>query len=486
MRKRLLVPRWWLEGVFCLSFKGANTGILESFLAQRGGCDFGVRASALLSPRSFVAMAIFWNGICRRILDCADESLLVSPHPEVSLSKKDLFGSSAINKAHMLAEFSHAAMAPMEEHRIARNPGGQAGTRISIQATGSTTALVRSVSLSENADSINVTFLRPLQQVMLGEAQGANGVGARDICPSVVSLAPSVLKWHGEKTSLRRFALYLYFELTKHKQLDVQHVATKGTPLLEVLGAGPTGDFFQELMGRASGLYDHGILGWCDTFPTERIRALGAPLQSGVAPAGAAAAVSLGGPRFVQIVQRSAHLSEVASFEARVARHLDPAQECSIPKVAQQPPVQANGSVRRVGVLARLASARGATKSNSSVNGRNNSSSGRAAATGLAFPSAVGEPKPALDHPPAPSQGYNLKGAHNPRLPLAARPAVSPRRPVASVIGGGDGEMEYVLKLAQYYESLSPAQRRDLDREMQYRTPADFKDWLRPILERTH
>jgi hypothetical protein len=49
-----------------------------------------------------------------------------------------------------------------------------------------------------------------------------------------------------------------------------------------------------------------------------------------------------------------------------------------------------------------------------------------------------------------------------------------------------DQEMEYVLKLAQYYESLSPAQRTELDREMKHRTQADFRAWLGPILDRTH
>jgi hypothetical protein len=60
------------------------------------------------------------------------------------------------------------------------------------------------------------------------------------------------------------------------------------------------------------------------------------------------------------------------------------------------------------------------------------------------------------------------------------------RRFCASEVRTRDQEKEYVLKLAQYYESLSPTQRRDLDHEMKMRTPAEFREWLKPILERLH
>jgi hypothetical protein len=295
----------------------------------------------------------------------------------------------------------------------------------------------------------------PIAEVMSGKACGSDAavgfLSSRDSVVSsrkmtgnddsrIVTLSPNVLKWHGDKSSMRKLHLYLYLELTKSlgkfsaggDQTGVCNTGF-GTTLLAKLSHEQAKDFFGDFVTRASGLYDHGVLGWSESLPHGRIADL--------MPAGACSADGC-----LQVVRLSDHMLQVLRFEDAISQRL-------VPEVADSLSLSPSLNVGRDSNHALLPKPEPSRVSAGKVN---------------VFPN--------LSHSHC---GTSASQRGHRRIGGLSRFANRER-------SGADQEMEYVLKLAQYYESLSPAQRTELDREMKHRTQADFRAWLEPILDRTH
>jgi hypothetical protein len=453
LRKRLLVPRWWLEGVlFALGRSGSQVFVdsyLESLNAKMlmaGGSDPSrrcfVHAGSVTSPRLFGWMAHFWNALIRQLhharLGADSEGFEGS---EVRLSCEEIFRVAADPGPEARDDFSRMVMAPLESFVLessALAPGARPQSRIGqrsglgsgfvLRGQGATTTLAHGVRFSDDGRSVTVRLFRPPQDVVLCKDPGSesflSGVFQDD---GLVSLSPSVLRWFGESGSIKRLAGYFFVELTKSlaSALDPDKSNVSADAALVLLPKlSQAAELMTEWGLRASGLYDHGVLGWASQVPQQRIATLRQQLPWASSH------------QCVHVVNVSKHLKDVVVFEREMWKSVSVAREALKARETRLAPVAPS---RADPLTSRARRLRGLLRRHQQV-----------------FVSKDSE-----------FQGRSMRPAHA-------------RRDVR------DREMEYVLKLAQYYESLSPAQRRELDREMQMRSPAEFRAWLGPMLERTH
>lgn len=502
MRKRLLVPRWWLEGAFCQAAKAGTRGLLDCYFGNRltasPGSDVRVHVheSSALNPKIFGVMVSFWNAVIRHLLR-EHAAGRAEDLCEVSVPCAELFRGTESECAASTADFFRAMMSPIETYLVSmrgRLRGARGAQSLTLRHDGQTTALVSHVKRSVDGRSLEVRFLRPLMDVVLpGEdRRAAEHLSSAQQPAAVLTLAPSVLRWHGDKCSVRRLAAYLLVELMKGEGRSGV-LAGGGDSGLKALVAAVTAvqakDLLAEWVGRASGLYDHGILGWHQGFPLGRVGEL-SRLHSPGQHSGC-----------VQILALADHLDEVVAFERAVdktlVRHSVLATPTHRPRAELSPPalpsahtsgssVPLSEGMTKVGVAG--GAGVGATKVRTSRRlaslVRRSEIKGKATVT----PCSPRPPQPPYGDPVPRGRESStatvsgtlgqtpLLGNHR---PAASRPASSRRDPAES-------DMEYVLKLAQYYESLTPGQRRELDREMKDRSPAEFRAWLGPILDRTH
>lgn len=444
LRKRLLVPRWWLVGTFCLGHRVGTKGdgLFDAFAGERLGEV--VYAASTISPRTLFCLANFWHAVCRSFLAPQDESVdALRSRTSLLVPLSELFRGTASERESAFADFRRAIMAPFEAMKIVRSERSRTQGQIILQPTGAATTLIRNLCFADD-QMLTVEFLTPIADVISGKSLGSvahlgPGLSSERQSPivkesqgsAIVTLSPNVLKWHGEKSSMRKLHLYLYIELVKslsgasagERREDLRG-PNAGPMILARLSLEQAKDFFGDFVMRASGLYDHGVLGWNESLPAGRI--------SEMMPDGK----RLGGG-CQQVVRLSDHMIQVLRFEQAISQRLVP----EVRAVAALPPLHSSPEPARAPLLK----------------------------------TADGSKASHQSHPHCGTSASNRRR----RIGGLSRFARRER-------AGADKEMEYVLKLAQYYESLSPAQRSELDREMQHRTQADFRAWLGPILDRTH
>jgi hypothetical protein len=84
---------------------------------------------------------------------------------------------------------------------------------------------------------------------------------------SVVSLNPDVLRAFAQGRSQKKLNSYLLIETAKRRKIVESQPAWNGG----IVSGAVLASFHKELMGRTKALYDHGVFGWEDWAPRERI-----------------------------------------------------------------------------------------------------------------------------------------------------------------------------------------------------------------------
>lgn len=451
LRKRLLVPRWWLEGTLVYQGlkKQKSDSWLNSFLLSRlGTIVVGVPVSA---TKIFESLCLFWSACVHK----------VSLHPSVDevdlraieVDLKDLGFLPSPDGYDGLAAFQTALLMPFENLRVVRE---RVRSRFSVQnvhleSAGALASVVRSVSfVGENR--LRVDFHESLRRILTGEIFESSRESVRTMrrdVPSVVSLNPNVLRSLGRKGSIRRLALYFYFEIEKYalEQCDdgVSPILLSD-PSLQGCGA-----LVQEYAREGKALYDLGALGWLEKLPSMRLSDL--KVRKGLAsPCVLVAAM----PRFG---------GEVVEYESHVNKALTAGMLRPFGQTIQSQKSQ--GKVNSSNPISEFV--RGGQLEISRSRGR--------------FAEKTRQSLIKSGSGPTRRQDRILRLANQQRRSvLSEQPSMT-----AGASSRVDAEKVEILKLAQYYESLSPAQRQDLDREMRLlQSPSEFKRWLKPLLDRLH
>ncbi len=461
LKKRLVIPRWWLEGLLLR----CGRSFWNISVAHTSGAHSGAHSEILGIPqkttgRLIVSYSRLWNALLRRFLNGEASGR------SVSFALSELFRGTHAEQLEQFHELSQHLMSPLECVTRSALLGGEklsdegsavaraSGQRSPVVAARSSCVLVQRTRIEEQG-SLVIDFLMDAETMLSGNflSDAADprfskkGKGELHFFPQsqpqphcFVTLNPSVLASQGSTTtagrgrgrptsSLKKLLLYLWIELRKASCGE----SGDGLVLCDELSSKQSREFCSELLGRGAQLYDLGVLGWADALPSHRVRDLRQRNEAALVGEN----VTSGGG--VQLVSLSDHMNEVLEFERRVAARFL-AQGASSSSFEPRPvaektalkgktvPVSASGTrLKRLKALARRAQRCGTTWS---------------------------------------EEHETPVGASTP--PTVSSPL--------------DGEMEYALKLAQYYESLNLRQRAQLDEEMRQRGPAAFRAFISPRL----
>lgn len=324
----------------------------------------------------------------------------------------------------------------------------------------------------------------------------------------VVTLNPNVLQSLASgraRASASRLVLYLWLELRKGAASALGAAGRVGG----YLGPELARTFCSELMSRASSLYDHGVLGWSDLPPAARLKDLEDVMTPPTPWPGVYQHVVLSETAeqvhafecalFDRSGQLSMTVDELGRAESALlaqpvdelsnkavsgARHIPAIEESGVGRAQEG---QTRGSTNLAPTEESLVMGRGRATQlpPENVRAQNGLGAGKRRVGPLR---RLRVPSPRSRVEPKQSIPLLVDRSRAVIRPATARlhPARLGDPPAPDRLRGGspgevslrDGEIEYALRLAQYYESLTPGERADLDREMRRRSPKEFRDFI--------
>jgi hypothetical protein len=545
LRRRLLVPAWWLEGlVFSLDRAIWATGSVH------GGGDSALLVPQKMSAATVHSYAQFWHGIALDVLGdrvCSPGAPNRAVHEAVpgvfSASLSQIARGTVQQMLKQADDLQSHLMSPLEWQQtpdlpevgvrsvVSGKPRRAPSKRKRHQKVAFVTGISRTeedTDVSGEGARLHVAFRASLSDTFWGHLNRSLGLqpqmklGTFDADRErplslagegrLVSLNPNVLQSLAgghSKAGANRLVLYLWLELRKQLAFAPRGEGCIGGLLEPHLAH----VFCSELMSKSSVLYDHGVLGWVDVPPLARLSELAA--RGVVSPAG---------PGVYQRVVLSESAEQVHAFECSLVdkagslgrtfdaggkplseatlseghvlpvpkslpQHLPSAgmlsgrADHSVAVVQPQPEAERPVLIDRGGHgdgrgLRERPQRGGAARSGTGV-GRRRVGVLRRFGEPLVPPKAEDVPECPQIVPPRPRGVIRPATArlHPARLgdPVQFDRLQAGAAPDSSV---RSGEIEYALRLAQYYESLGPVERAELDREMRVRSPHEFREFI--------
>jgi hypothetical protein len=272
VQKRVLVPAWWVIPVAC---KAMSTDFsLGDYLSAD---DFVLQGSCL-QQKFFHVLASVWNELFK-IQGSGMGSLR---EVEVSL-EKILRGTSADLAEQMSALEQHfAGSFRCVKASVATGFLTTTKKQVSdVQSGVQMSAVWRVRSFVDTLPKLVLHFTCSLDDFLSGRffsdamQKSFAGLG------NVVSLNPDVLRVLSQGRSAKKLSSYVLVEISKRRKLvDSQPGWNGGLVSFSTLSS-----FHKDLMSRTKSLYDHGVFGWEDWAPSERISEIRKKIAAGC-PAG--------------------------------------------------------------------------------------------------------------------------------------------------------------------------------------------------------
>lgn len=292
LRKRLICPRWWLIGVMS-QWLSKDAEQLALQLSLNDG-DW-VLSGPSVSVKTFPIIVQLWTEIFAQ-LSCGnlqDECVL-----ELELSRV-LRGTSAeiFAQRSFATEYLSSALrvqkvrtsAGKSQSKRSRSAGGPI-PHLVLEPVGHV-QMIENVVLKEGTDdTLFITFSRDPRRLFtmepeellpaslkMGERKSEHqSCGSNGMSESIVSLQPDVLQAMSRAVSPKKLCSYLSIELMKtvaEASADELTMA-EGVWRGRAMGVKEIAKMHKEHLARAQSFYDHGLLSWENEAPKERVRDL--------------------------------------------------------------------------------------------------------------------------------------------------------------------------------------------------------------------
>ncbi|MEN9825554.1 MAG: hypothetical protein RI953_1299 [Pseudomonadota bacterium] len=537
LRKRLICPRWWLIGVMS-QWLSKDAEQLALQLALNDG-DW-VLSGPPVSVKSFPVIVQLWTEIFAQLSygNLQNECVL-----ELELSRILRGTSSEIFAQRSFATEYLSSALRVQKVRTNNSKSQSKRSRTNVaQSPHLTLEAVGHVQVIENVvlkegtdDTLFVTFSRDPRRLFtmepeellpaslkVGERKSEqDSFGSNKFTASIVSLQPDVLQAMSRSVSPKKLCSYLSIELmkTSAESTPDELAMAEGVWRGRAMGVKEIAKMHKEHLARAQSFYDHGLLSWENEAPKERVRDLvgRSPKQAnaGVVHCWRMSQHALDAVQFEQALSNvfraentharqlsgsavvaleslpcledpqttignaiSAPTDDLAKVQVDVVRsmpagnalkvQMNTARSASIDvpssaKVHQEPKLN---PVSTVDVLL--------TKGAASVSGTSLSSGSRIAKVGVSSETVV--------------PGTATSGAA-----LISKVEVSPSQSVAQSHGSNKtlsartsvwNDDDFLMCVAEFYESLTPLQQQAFERERKRMSPEQFKRYVTPALAR--
>jgi hypothetical protein len=430
LKKRLFVPRWWLEG-YLLKHCAKDAFVIDQLFEKGvrvmlGGPDF---------PNQHLSLLVYiWNCLVMHLLQ--DPQSAVKGFLRIPLDKYLRGTSKEISELLRLVENYWASPFQASVLQTVLNKTSKRPRR-EILSVG-VVNFVRHVSIEVHSQtSLLLDLSVPLEAVCSGNILSASSLGLiatkaghaeKDMqrhqeLPGLVSLNPDVLQVFGQsRTISKKLMNYLLVEHSKsigrvHAELDGWH----GRDISSKDIAG----IHKEQLAQTASLYDHGIYGWAASAPPTRVSTLKKMFQCG-------------GLENTSRKMRAGALIHCwkLSQQSLLAREME---ETLANRISVTPSGYVKKNLETFSLPTKLV----------------------------------------LESNPQPS----------PVAPAVrqVQPSPSPHErlmPIVNNVGQNSDEIEFLERITEYYESLTPTQRKAFERERASMSDQQFRKYVLPILRK--
>ncbi len=288
LRKRLVCPRWWLIGVMS-QWLAKDSDFLVGQLGLREG-DF-ILSGSPLSAKTFPLIVSLWTELLAQLSSESNQGTTV----ELNLGR---ILKGTVHEVHEQLEFltSYLSSALRIQKMKMIQPRSSNRRQKSQQSASAMLApdSVGLVQIVENVvltDAVNqklvVTFTRDPRKLFSLEIEEMipfsllsherDGQGLSACGSATVTLQPDVLQAMSRSLSPKKLIPYLSLELLKSNKIvpgdkvnNLEESVWRG----RALGSKELTQMHKDQLVQARSFYDHGLLSWENEAPRQRVRAL--------------------------------------------------------------------------------------------------------------------------------------------------------------------------------------------------------------------
>jgi hypothetical protein len=462
LRKRVVCPRWWLIGVMSQWLaKDSDLLTLELSLKE----DDWLLSGPAITPKNFPLVVQLWTELFSQVsrADFTDDDTI-----ELSLNRILRGTSSEIDaqKEFMTGYLSSAlrvqrvrSVSPRSNSRRAKL-GGLSSQNLVLDSVG-LVQIVENVLVKQGVpDVLLITFSRDPRRFFTLAAEDLLPPALKRTVPdkthtidhseliksSLVTLQPDVLQALSRSVNPKKLCSYLSLELMKQNSSSDQSQAGEDIWRGRALGHSELSKLHREQLARAQSFYDHGILSWENEAPRQRVRNL-VSRSSHLADSG-----------IVHCWRMSQHAMEALQFEEALSNVLQKSESANLNHEIE--------SGKR-GLLLEHAERKPE----------------RADKSALVVPASLNSSLPRSERLVPMLDDGNTSA----ELVLAKTSSKTVARSVARDSSGKReflNDDDFLMCVAEFYESLTPVQQQAFERERKKMTPEQFKRYVTPALMR--
>lgn len=489
LRKRLICPRWWLIGVMT-QWLSKDADQLALQLTLNDG-DW-VLSGPPVSVKTFPIVVQMWTEIFAKLSSGQVESDFVV---ELELSRI-LRGTSSeiVAQRSFVTEYLSSALRVQKVKTTASRPGSRRARSGSSQLPQMVLEAVGHVQVIENVvlkegtdDTLFVSFSRDPrrlfnedhEELLPSSLRGAEkSLDDGSVLPnrleaSVVSLQPDVLQALSRAVSPKKLCSYLSIELMKSASQSsmTEFSSPEGVWRGRAMGVKEIAKMHKEHLARAQSFYDHGLLSWENEAPKERVRNLVSR-----SPRQADAGV-------VHCWRMSQHAMDAVQFEQALSQ-IFRAEACQDQQLAGASQVV----LGPVSAEIETPSPRVAPSPSAEVvNKRDAMGKGEALVQGTVVAPPMRSSRLVASADVFVQGASSSQSSFVPAVEITpAQPVAQPKsstRPVSSKVGVWSDD-DFLMCVAEFYESLTPLQQQAFERERKRMSPEQFKKYVTPALAR--
>lgn len=481
LRKRLVCPRWWLVGVMC-QWLTKDTEALVVQLGLKEG-EY-ILSGSPLTAKTFPLIVALWTELLSQISVPSFSGTTVELNLSrilrgtvAEMSEQREFVTSYLSSALRIQKLKSVSVKTSSRRgKLHQN----SGPCLIPESLGMMQIVENVVLVDALNQNLVVTFSKDPRKLfsdeiadlipfnLLGERRENFNLSA--LGAAIVTLQPDVLQAMSRSVSPKKLIPYLSLELMKasHTEVQAEGLQQEGDIWRgRALTCKELPVMHNEQLSRARSFYDHGLLSWENEAPRQRVRALAQKSQGSTANSG-----------IVHCWRLSQHALDAVHFERALSTFLSAEEVVDstvLPPASTSAPSPILPSRMESAPAAKTLDAR-----NFSINSA--ASKPIDTKTVIVTPSAARPVEAKRES--VPSQVMRPIEAKNCSVPAASQRIIthSPvRETKLSPIWTDD---EFLMCVAEFYESLTPTQQQAFERERRRMSPEQFKLYVTPALMR--
>jgi hypothetical protein len=255
LKKRLLAPSWWVEGV--LLSLGSKEAWFDSLMAKRSGKL--IAAPSNVNAKNITLMFAIWHEALSQIFSSKNDEMILRFQ-----INKYLIGTQK-DVLETCKQLENIWATPLNLFEV--KPSKKARS-LSLSRAGSF-GFIRHAQIENDVDGIwfSLSLSQSLQSFYCLQKMNQD---SSSIKASFISINPVVIQSMGRKASVKKILNYLFLEFSKQESSNHQINSWSSIPI----ESKNISSFHKEILVNVPALYDHGVLGWNIAAPNVKLSEL--------------------------------------------------------------------------------------------------------------------------------------------------------------------------------------------------------------------